>query len=575
MAGLIPQNFIDDLLNRVDIVEVIDSRVALKKAGRDFTACCPFHNEKTPSFTVSQTKQFYHCFGCGANGSAVGFLMEYEHLEFPEAIEELASMSGLEVPRESQPRAENWKQQGPDLFKILQQADAFFQSQLRKHPDAPVAVEYLKNRGLSGEIAARFGIGFAPPGWENLAQLVANNSKAALDLGLLIRRDDGSSYDRFRNRIMFPIRDRRGRVIGFGGRVMGDESPKYMNSPESNVFHKGQELYGLFEARKAERNLQNVLVVEGYMDVVALAQHDINNAVATLGTATTDEHLQRIFRVVPEVIFCFDGDKAGQKAAWKALENILPLMLQGREAGFLFLPDGEDPDSLVRAEGTDRFRQRLTNATPLSSFFYDHLTEQVDVSTMDGRARLAELAKPLLNRLPDDLFREMMVNKLAELTRLDASLIKQRVITPQETMTNKPQQPRASKQEISCVRTAIQLLLHFPNLGASIDRPATWENLEIPGMPLLLEMLSLTQEKTDIQTGGLIEHWRDRPEARHLSSLASDTLSLDDDGYPAEFQGALRRLDQKYRNQRLDELRFIPITDLSPQEKEELKQLLR
>ena len=318
MSGLIPQAFIDELLTRTDIVDVIDARVPLKKAGREYKACCPFHNEKTPSFTVSQVKQFYHCFGCGAHGSAISFLMDYEHMEFVEVVEDLAHMAGLEVPREAgtAPPAAHGERRD-DHFSLLERADRFYRTQLREHPQAERAVDYLKKRGLSGEIAARFGLGYAPPGWDALLTHLGSDAhahKLALELGLLVQRDDGRVYDRFRDRIMFPIRDRRGRCVGFGGRVLGDEKPKYMNSPESPVFHKGQELYGLFEARKANQKLARLLVVEGYMDVVALAQFGLSNAVATLGTATTPEHLERLYRVVHEVVFCFDGDRAGREA---------------------------------------------------------------------------------------------------------------------------------------------------------------------------------------------------------------------------------------------------------------------
>ncbi|MEE9492720.1 MAG: DNA primase [Gammaproteobacteria bacterium] len=580
MTGLIPQPFIDDLLNRVDIVDIIDSRVALKKAGQNFTACCPFHNEKTPSFTVSQSKQFYHCFGCGANGSAIGFLMEYEHLSFPESIEELASIVGLEVPRETGQHSFVSKEgsaPAPGLLEILSQASRYYQDQLRHHPQAKTAIDYLKKRGLSGEIAARFGIGFAPPGWENLASLLrgdADRLKGAEELGLLIDRDDGSRYDRFRDRIMFPITDRRGRVIGFGGRVMGDEKPKYMNSPESVLFHKGKELYGLFEARKAERNLGNLLVVEGYMDVVALAQSGINNAIATLGTATTAEHLERIFRIVPEVFFCFDGDAAGRKAAWKALENCMAMMRQGREARFLFIPDGEDPDSLVRKEGAEGFRKRLENALPLSEFFYAELSGRVNMSSMDGRAHLAELAKPLLNHLPDDLFREMMLNRLAELTQLEGGFVRQRILargdSPGSFTPRKPQQ-----KDLSPVRQAIQFLLHFPVLAQQVDMPPGWQELDIPGIPLLIDLLRLAQENPGIQTGAIIERWRGQPEARHLSILAGETLLLSDEYYQVEFEGALELLYKRHTESRINELRLKAFAEMSAAEKQELVALMQ
>ncbi len=571
MAGHIPQSFIDDLINRADIVEIIDARVPLKKAGRDFSACCPFHNEKTPSFTVSQTKQFYHCFGCGAHGSAIGFLMEYDHLEFPDAVEELARQVGVSVPREAGTQRQPARQ-GPDYFEILQQADQFYQQQLRKHPQASQAVDYLKQRGLSGEIAARFGMGYAPPGWDNLtSSLGSTNQQAAHELGLLVERENGGFYDRFRERIMFPIRDRRGRIIGFGGRVLGDEKPKYMNSPESAVFHKGQELYGLYEARKQVRDLDRLLVVEGYMDVVALAQHGIHNAVATLGTATTAEHLERLFRVVPQVIFCFDGDTAGRKAAWRALENALPVMRQGREAHFLFIPDGEDPDSLVRKEGQQPFLERVEQSAPLSDFFYEGLKQRVDTRSSDGRIRLADTAKPLLLKLPDDLFRDMMINRLASITRLDNQIIRQRILD-KASLRNKQRRP-VSKPEHgpSVVRSAIHLLMHQPSLASRVTMPPRWQPLDLAGIELLIELTELLQTSPGSQTGTILEHWRGRSEEKHLASLAALEITAKD--WEKEFIGCLERLDVKWAEQRMEELQEIPLNVISAEQKKELQLL--
>ena len=436
MSGRIPQAFIDELLTRTDIVDVIDARVPLKKAGREYKACCPFHNEKTPSFTVSQVKQFYHCFGCGAHGSAISFLMDYEHMEFVEAVEDLAHMAGLDVPREAAAGPATQSPTQP-LYALLEEVSRYYRQQLRSHPQAARAIDYLKQRGLTGDIAARFDIGFAPPGWDNLARALGGDaaSRAALlETGLLIERPDGGGvYDRFRDRIQFPIRDRRGRTIGFGGRVLGNDSPKYLNSPESSIFHKGRELYGLYEARKAVRHLERILVVEGYMDVVALAQFDINYAVATLGTSTTPDHLERLYRTVPEVVFCFDGDRAGRAAAWRALENALPVLTDGREARFLFLPEGEDPDTLVRKTGKDEFENLITHSVHLSDFLFDHLSSQVDTASIDGRARLVDLARPLLSRLPDSIFRQLMLERLAQIARTDSSHLADRLQKPAET----------------------------------------------------------------------------------------------------------------------------------------------
>ncbi|NBA97713.1 DNA primase [Pseudomonas sp. R5(2019)] len=424
MAGLIPQGFIDDLLNRTDIVDVVTSRLQLKKAGKNYTACCPFHKEKTPSFSVSPDKQFYYCFGCGAGGNALGFIMDHDNLDFPQAVEELAKAAGMEVPREEGGRSHKPRQPTDSpLYPLLEAAAEFYRQALKSHPTRKSAVEYLKGRGLSGEIARDFGLGFAPPGWDNLFKHLSSDTlqqKAMIDAGLLIENaESGKRYDRFRDRVMFPIRDSRGRVIAFGGRVLGDDKPKYLNSPETPVFHKGQELYGLFEARKFNRNLDEIIVVEGYMDVIALAQQGLRNAVATLGTATSEEHLKRLFRVVPSVLFCFDGDQAGRNAAWRALEAALSSLQDGRKARFLFLPEGEDPDTLIRAEGTDAFRARINqHAQPLADYFFQQLTEEADPRSLEGKAHMATLAAPLIDKVPGANLRTLMRNRLKEITGL-------------------------------------------------------------------------------------------------------------------------------------------------------------
>ncbi len=446
MAGRIPHSFIDELLARIDIVDVIDARVPLKKAGREYKACCPFHSEKTPSFTVSQVKQFYHCFGCGQHGTAISFLMEYEHMDFVEAVEELAHHAGLEVPHEAGTPGTHADSTQPG-YTLLERVSGYYREQLRNHPQAGRAVEYLKQRGLTGDVAARFHIGFAPPGWDNLAHALNADSatqQLLLELGLTVKRTDSKgAYDRFRDRVMFPIHDRRGRTIGFGGRVLDDSTPKYMNSPESAVFHKGQELYGLYEARKTVRKLERMLVVEGYMDVVALAQFDINYAVATLGTSTTPEHLERLYRTVPEVVFCFDGDRAGRDAAWRALENALPVLTDGREARFLFLPEGEDPDTLVRKTGKEGFEQRIATATHLSDYLFDRLSAQLDIGSIDGRARLVAQARPLLATLPDSMFRQLMTERLAELAGTTPAALAGRLDLPRKTGKTSRQHPPA------------------------------------------------------------------------------------------------------------------------------------
>ena len=427
MAGRIAQSFIDEVLARSDIVEVIGSRIALKKAGREWKANCPFHGEKTPSFTVSQTKQFYHCFGCGAHGTALGFLIEHDRMSFVEAVEELASRAGLEIPRDGPAGPTDRERLENDLYALMSQADQHFRDCLK---ESERAKDYLIARGLSGETAARFHLGYAPAGWDGLLKKFGATEagrNALLACGLIIERNaepgratSGGYYDRFRERVMFPIRDSRGRVVGFGGRVIGDGEPKYLNSPETVLFHKGRELYGLYEARTELRQISRLLVVEGYMDVVRLAEAHIHYAVATLGTATTPEHLNRLFRVAADVVFCFDGDRAGRQAAWRALETALGHARDGRQLKFMFLPDGHDPDTLVALEGRERFEARLDAALPLSEYLVSHLSAQVDTHTVDGRARLAELARPLIQKLPAGVYRELLLDRLAGEIRMPA-----------------------------------------------------------------------------------------------------------------------------------------------------------
>ena len=579
MTGRIPQTFIDDLLVRTDIVDVIDSRVQLKKAGREYKACCPFHNEKTPSFTVSQVKQFYHCFGCGAHGTAISFLMEFEHLDFVEAVEELAHMAGLEVPREAgfEPGAQSSTQ---PLYELLEKASAYYRQQLRNHAQAGHAVDYLKQRGLSGAVAARFAIGFAPPGWENLLTALGTDATARKGLqetGLVIERTDGSGvYDRFRDRIQFPIHDRRGRTIGFGGRVLGDDTPKYLNSPESSVFHKGQELYGLFEARKAMRKLERLLVVEGYMDVVALAQFDINYAVATLGTATTPEHLERLYRAAPEVVFCFDGDRAGRQAAWRALENTLPVLRDGREARFLFLPEGEDPDSLVRQIGREPFEQQIGDAVHLSDFLFNHLASELDIDSIDGRARLVDQARPLLARLPDSVFRQMMVEQLAEIARTDVSRLEKRLIKPAQPERSRQVPPPVQGGGKSPVREAIAILLHQPELAQQLEALPFPSSELLPGIPLLTELFELLKRQPNLNAGSILEHWRGRDEARHLGRLARWSPLADELDLAAELNGHLAQVARLLAEQRIGLLLEAEANrHLNSVEKQELKELLQ
>ncbi|PVV13705.1 MAG: DNA primase [gamma proteobacterium symbiont of Ctena orbiculata] len=571
MAGKIPTQFIDDLLNRIDVVDVINRRVPLKKAGRDFQARCPFHDEKTPSFTVSPQKQFYHCFGCGAHGSAIGFLMEYDNLGFVEAVEELAHFAGLEVPREA------GAAQGPDLsplYAMMEETARFYRHQLKNHADARQAIDYLKARGLSGEIAAIFAIGYAPPGWDNLLSTLGRDKPAIarlLECGLT-QEGEGKGYDRFRNRIIFPIRDRRGRSIGFGGRSIGEEKPKYLNSPETLLFHKGRELYGLYEARKASTKIARLLVVEGYMDVVALAQHGILNAVATLGTATTHDHLELIFRTCPEVVFCFDGDRAGRDAAWKALLTGLPLMRDGREVKFLFLPQGEDPDTQIRKEGSSAFSQRIEQAQPLSKFLFQHLTDQVQMESIDGRAKLAQLASPLLEKLPSGVFRRMMFQHLEELVGLKGGHLDKGGQQTNQAVHRRGMGHSEKQQRPTPIRMAIALLLDSPHLFAiaeSVDNE--WQNWNAPGISILKQLLEIIRSQPTLNKAALLERWRDTEHFNHLNKLANYRFDLPDMDQEAELRDALLKLNAQYRKNSRPQPGNLRPSELSDDQLNELK----
>jgi len=578
MAGRIPQDFINDLVDRSDIVEIVSSRIPLKKAGREYKACCPFHGEKTPSFTVSPEKGFYHCFGCGAHGTAIGFLMEHDQLEFVEAVEELASLNGVDVPRE--------ESAGPvsptaPLYDLLDKAARLFREQLRENP---AAVEYLKKRGLDGETAARFLIGYAPSGWDFLLKRFGSDADGhdrLLKTGLVLRNEAGKVYDRFRERIMFPIRDSRGRMVGFGGRVLGQGEPKYLNSPETPVFHKGRELYGLYEARKASRKLDNLIVVEGYMDVVALACHGINNAVATLGTATTPEHLQRLFRTTNEIIFCFDGDLAGRDAAWRALQVTLPELREGRQVRFLFLAEGQDPDSVVRDQGAEVFRQQLDNSLPLSEYLIDHLKTDTDLSSMDGQARLAELARPLVNRIPEGIYRELLLDRLAQEVGLAPRRLGQLLEDPNTTEAaplaagNMPAHS-GSRSRPGHIRQAIKLTLHKPAAATGIILPEGLANARKPGIELRMALLKTASEKPDIKAARLAEMLGEHPDGgQHLQTLLMQDIPLGDESdWTTQLQATLKAIMHEEREHRIIELTSKANAGLSSEEKRELQALL-
>ena len=582
MAGLIPQDFIDDLVARADVVEVIGRRIQLKKAGREFKACCPFHDEKTPSFTVSPNKGFYHCFGCGAHGTAVGFLMDFDHMTFVEAIESLANSMGVEVPRnESDKPARRYD----ELFSLMTQVEKLWQEDLRSNQ---AAVDYLKNRGIDGATAQRFGIGFAPDGWSAVLDKFGKSDEAIdrlLATGLVIRKDNGRHYDRFRDRVMFPIRDARGRCIGFGGRTMGDGEPKYLNSPETVLFHKGRELYGLWEARQALRNIDRLVVVEGYMDVVALARHGIDFSVATLGTATTDEHLNRLFRLCDSVAFCFDGDRAGRKAAWRALEITLPHIREGRQVRFVFLPDGHDPDTYVNEYGADAFIEVLDAGMALSDFLIGELASQVDLDTVDGKARLAEVAKPLLLKVPAGVYRELLMGSLAERVGLSAEKLERSIgrAQPQarggdrdssRPTTSLGRKIAAFGGKPSVVRRAITLLLNHPEAGGKLDLKKL-AGVGRPGIELLQRLIETVQADPNITTAGLLERWRHDDDGRHLGKLAAVELPSDEDFDPvAELHECLDQLAMAGRRKRVDLLiEKQRVNTLSDEERAELRQL--
>ncbi|OUR60075.1 DNA primase [Colwellia sp. 39_35_sub15_T18] len=583
MAGRIPRQFIDDLLARADIVELVDARVPLKKAGKNYQACCPFHNEKSPSFTVSHDKQFYHCFGCGEHGNAISFLMEFDRLDFVDAIEELASHCGVEVVREEnnaspaeQRRQQQIYQQKQDDYELMNQVSRFYQQQLKVATDKKTAIDYLKGRGLSGEVVKRFGIGYVSDAWDGMMKVFSANGQAnqqLVDLGMAIQGDKNRPYDRFRGRIMFPISDKRGRVIGFGGRVLGDEKPKYLNSPETRIYHKGQELYGLYEAKQANKNLQRLVVVEGYMDVVALAQHGVDYAVASLGTATTSEQLQTMFRTVKEVICCYDGDRAGRDAAWRAMENALPLIRDGFSLKFVFVPDGEDPDSLIREKGQQAFETILAQAMPLSKFLFDHLMSQVDMNSLEGRAALVESFQPYLAKLPESVLKDAIINDIANNfgTGSEQLLAKLNKRNNANAAIKKPK----ANTKVTPVRLAIALLLEHPHIVNSLDDISILQPLDIPGVALLNQLLSLCQQNPDIKTPQLLEYFRDTEQGKQLAKLMCWQHHVEADAATDVFLDSIEKLLNNFVEQRAEILLQKARTgQMTQQEKQELQAIL-
>lgn len=566
MSGRIPRSFIDDLLARTDIVELIDGFVPLKRAGKNHQACCPFHNEKSPSFTVSQEKQFYHCFGCGAHGNAISFLMEYERLEFPEAIEELARYHQVDVPREQGNRPSNKPYHSPnkleDDFKLMENISRYFEKQLKEKGQSSKAIDYLKSRGLSGEVVKAYNIGYAPGEWDAVLKAfgqTAPQQQQLLDLKMITENAQGRRYDFFRDRIMFPIRDKRGRVIGYGGRVMGDDTPKYLNSPETRIFHKGSELYGFYQARQQNRKLQRVLVVEGYMDVVALAQFGISYAVAALGTATTPEHIQMLFRSTPEIVCCYDGDRAGREAAWRAMNNALPHLKDGVQMRFMFLPDGEDPDTMVRKVGKEAFETLLNDkAVPLSQFIFDNLLQRHSVATTEGKASLKAEAEPLISQIPGEFQKQMLMEVLSrhtgEYEKHRAQVVAKQA--NQQTGIAKVGYARPSKPNFSPGRMMLRLLLDSPQLAkacADITPQAT-QALNVGNLEMLVDVMQVALNNPQYSTAQMMEYYRSHPASRALGKLLSWDHAVSQENMATVYRDSFNRLINQHLEGRMEEL---------------------
>lgn len=624
--GRIPEGFIHDVLSRTDVVTLIDSYVPLKRAGRNYTACCPFHKEKTPSFSVSPDKQFYYCFGCGAAGDAISFVMDYQRSDFITAVKQLARSAGMEVPNAEEFQGPSYK----PLYDALAFANDFFQQKLKDPQTGKSGQSYFKKRKLTREIAREFNLGYAPPGWDNLilaAKKAGVSLQNLLQTGLITEKSETKQFDMFRDRVMFPIRDIKGRIIGFGGRVLGDEKPKYLNSPETPVFHKRRELYGLFEARQAGK-LEKLLVVEGYMDVIALAQFGVRYAVATLGTATSTEHIELMYRQVNEIIFCFDGDAAGRRAGWRALESALPALRDGRQAGFLFLPEGEDPDTLIRVDGCELFEHKLKSAMPLGEFLFEHLKSEIDTSSFEGKAKLAKAAQPLIAQLPEGVLKQLMTQRLSELTGLDVITLS-RALTGesahqatetstkpdparnipanddyefapayeiishpeyndwQEQKSEKNQRygkkdkagnpiqrrplpkPEQRMQVTSLIDNTIQILLHAPDAAATLEIPNELNALEKPNAKLLRELLEFTHNEPHCNTISVLAHWHGTEEADQLFALAAREFLLEPKTQSISLKEALLGLRKLYVDEELHKLLQSNAPD-----KEKLRELL-
>jgi len=607
MARL-PQAFIDQVLDRTDIVDVVDRRVKLKKAGKNYSACCPFHQEKTPSFSVNPEKQFYYCFGCGAGGNALGFVMDYERMEFREAIESLAQAAGMELPAEEADATPQIDHQKP-LYESMEKATRLYESLLRKHPTRGRVVDYLKQRGLSGEIARDFRLGFAPEGWDNLMTTLSSEEDIdhALTAGLLIENDSGRKYDRFRDRVIFPIVNQRGKVIAMGGRVLGDGKPKYLNSPETPLFSKSHELYGLHHIRKFAKNLSRIVVVEGYMDVIALAQFGIHYAVATLGTSVGKPHLEMLFRRVDQVVFCFDGDEAGRKAAFRGMEAALPMMEDGRQVKFLFLPEGEDPDSVVRNKGSQYLEHLFDNADPLETFLFDQMAQGIDLDTMDGKARLSKLVAPYIKLIPDGVFKTLLFKSLATRTDMDVESLRRLREIEKPVTTDYDSSPGPEPGEI---RSEADAPLDYPEgyepphdsenyygapvhwephsavllraLGLLVLKPSSASAITDELLPeqggmlsnLLHDVVKQVRETPDLSTAALLGYWMGTDEGELLSEAAAKEVIDDEQHISEHLMAILNKLSRDRHvtllRKRAETLKSVAYTDLSNEQKREL-----
>ena len=554
MAGKIPQNFIDELLTRTDIIDVIDAYVPLKKAGKNHKACCPFHEEKTPSFNVNQDKQFYYCFGCTASGTAITFLMEHLRIGFVEAIEDLASRAGMEIPREAYNSGDS-SSVSNKLYELLESITEYYTNELKNNKNTNNIINYIKKRNINNETRVEFELGFAPPGWDNLVSNFGKSKetiKLLVDAGVIIKNDRGSYYDRFRNRLIFPIRDQRGRVIGFGGRVLGDETPKYLNSPETQIFQKGRELYGLFQARKASRDLKDIYIVEGYMDVIALAQFGIKNVVATLGTAATFEHIGKLFRITNKLIFCFDGDKAGKKAAWRALENSLSLLKNGRQVYFIFLPNNEDPDTFVNKNGKNAFIN-TEMLTPLSDFLFNSISHNINLEILEGRSEMINKTLPYLAKLPLDPYKDIIVKELSKITGYEVNDIQKQLSIPKKSDLKKLKNSNKKVENnrgIEKIRWLIRCLLHQPSLALNVESTESLLALESSGIDFLCELIQLIKKNPNITLGGILENWRDSKFEKRLCELASEEDEFNEIGVTNEvFTDAISGLIETHQKE--------------------------